>query len=225
MCITPSCSHDLNTHGRIYRYEPSADRVTLLVDLGELTGEAGTKTIPQGKSHCPFFECDGKLYFSTQYGFFQSTGDRERPAGIRTVTSRFPAGISSVRYGERGIEDLVIGAPEEGVIAMQMDAARKRIYWLTWPSGYFLVYDISARRLRNLGKVSQGGEAGDGEDYLCLCRSMGLWPETGDISSRMPTAKSAGIASGGTRGNGCGRPHEARHLRRVGPSQAGPPGV
>jgi len=59
-------SHDLNTHGRVYRYEPSADRVTMLGDLGELAGEAGKKTIPQGKSHCPFFECDGKLYFSTQ---------------------------------------------------------------------------------------------------------------------------------------------------------------
>jgi hypothetical protein len=64
---------------------------------------------------------------------------------------------------------------------MQCDPARKRLYGLTWPKGYFVVYDMAARRLRNLGKVSRDGEAGEGQGYFCLCRSMGLWPETGDV--------------------------------------------
>jgi hypothetical protein len=175
-------SHDLNTHGRVYRYEPSADRVTLLGDLGELTGEAGRKTIPQGKSHCPLFECDGKLYLSTQYGFFQSSGNKERPADVPEGYQPYPGGhfLSYDFAGER-FEDLVTGPAEEGIIAMQLDPVRKRIYGLTWPKGHFLVYDISARLLRNLGKVSREGEAGEGQDYFCLCRSMGLWPETGDV--------------------------------------------
>ncbi len=175
-------SHDLNTHGRVYRYEPSADRVKLLGDLGELVGEAGRKTIPQGKSHCPFFECDGKLYLSTQYGFFQSSGDKERPAGVPEGYKPYPGGhFISYDLASGRFVDLVIGVPEEGIIAMQLDPACKRIYGLTWPKGYFLVYDIAARRLRNLGKVSRDGEVGEGENYLCLCRSMGVWPETGDV--------------------------------------------
>ncbi len=175
-------SHDLNTPGRVYRYEPADDRVTLLGDLGELTGEAGQKCIPQGKSHCPFFECDGKLYFSTQYGYFMSSGDRERPAGVPEGYRPYPGGhfLSYDLAGGR-FEDLVTGPAEEGIIAMQLDPARRRIYGLTWPKGYFLVYDISTRRLRNLGKVSREGEAGEGPDYFCLCRSMGLRPETGDV--------------------------------------------
>lgn len=175
-------SHDVNTHGRVYRYEPKADKVTLLGDLGELTGEAGKKSIPQGKSHCPFFEFDGKLYLSTQYGFFLSSGDKERPAGVPEGYRPYPGGhFLSYDLANGKFEDLVTGPAEEGIIAMQLDPARKRIYGLTWPKGYFLVYDISTRCLRNLGKVSRDGETGEGQGYLCLCRSLGLWPETGDI--------------------------------------------
>ncbi len=176
------CSHDLNTHGRVYRYEPSADRVTLLGDLGEVTGEAGRKTIPQGKSHVPFFECDGKLYFCTQYGFFQSSGDKEQPAGVPEGYKPYPGGhFLSYDLATGRFEDLAIGAAQEGIISMQLDPVRKRIYGLTWPKSYFLVYDISARRVHNLGKVCGDGEVGEGQKYFCLCRSLGLWPETGDV--------------------------------------------
>jgi hypothetical protein len=176
------CSHDLNTHGRVYRYEPSTDRVTLLGDLGQLTGEAGRKTIPQGKSHVPFFECDGKLYFCTQYGFFQSSGGKEQVAAVPEGYKPYPGGhFLSYDLATGRFEDLGIGVPEQGIISMQLDPVRKRMYGLTWPSGCFLVYDISERALRNLGKVCREGEAGEGENYLCLCRSLGLWPETGDI--------------------------------------------
>ena len=175
-------SHDLNTYARIYRYEPSADRVTLLGDLGELTGEAGRKTIPQGKSHCPFFECDGKLYFATHVGFFQSSGNKEQPAAVPEGYKPYPGGhFFSYDLADGRFEDLGIGEPEEGIISMQLDPMRRRIYGLTWPRGYWLVYDIPARRLRNLGKVCRDGEIGEGENYFCLCRSLGLWPETGDI--------------------------------------------
>jgi hypothetical protein len=175
-------SHDLNTHGRAFRYEPSADRVRLLGDLGELCGEAGGKTIPQGKSHCPFFECDGKLYFCTQYGFFQSSENKERPAAVPEAYKPYPGGhFLSYDMASERFEDLGACVPEDGIISMQLDPVRRRIYGLTWPRGYFLIYDISARRLRNLGKACRDGEVGEGERYLCLCRSLGLWPKTGDI--------------------------------------------
>src|SRR5689334_678586 len=64
------CSHNIDTHGRVYRYDPATDEVRLLATLGDITGESGRKTIPQGKSHSPFFECDGKIYTATQYGYF-----------------------------------------------------------------------------------------------------------------------------------------------------------
>jgi hypothetical protein len=176
------CTHDIDRHGRIYRYEPATDRVTLLGDLGEITGEAGRKTIPQGKSHCPFFECDGKLYISTQYGFFQSSGNKEQVAETPEGYHPYPGGhfLSYDLAGGR-FEDLLTAPPEEGIVAMQVDPVRKRIYGLTWPKGFFLVYDIRTGDARNLGQVCRGGEAGEGEHYFCLCRSMGLWPETGDV--------------------------------------------
>ena len=193
------CSHDLNTHGRVYRYEPAADRVKLLGDLGEVTGEAGRKTIPQGKSHCPFFECDGKLYLATQYGFFQSSGDKEQIAAVPEGHKPYPGGhFLSYDLATGRFEDLVIGVAQEGIMSMQLDPARKRIYGLTWPHGHFLVYDIPLRRLRNLGKVCRGGEAGEGENYFCLCRSQASGRRRAISTSRTQTARSCDTPSRGT---------------------------
>ena len=61
------CSHDVDTHARVCRLNPG-DEVEILGDLGTIVGEAGKKTIPQGKSHSPYFESQGTLYFATHYG-------------------------------------------------------------------------------------------------------------------------------------------------------------
>jgi hypothetical protein len=39
-------SHDIDTHGRVYRYNPETDSIDLFADLGEVTGYAGQKNLP-----------------------------------------------------------------------------------------------------------------------------------------------------------------------------------
>jgi hypothetical protein len=168
-------SHDIDTHARAYRHDPANDEMKLAIDFGEATGEAGKKTIPQGKSHSPYFELEGKLYLATHYGFFATTADREQPAPVPAGYKPYPGGhILSYDMASGRTEDLGKAPPEEGIITLTMDAKRGRLYGLTWPSGLFLVFDIATRRMDNLGPVSLGGETGRGDQYRCLVRSFAL---------------------------------------------------
>jgi hypothetical protein len=176
------CTHNIDGHGRIYRYDPKTNEVRLLGDLGDITGERGRKTIPQGKSHSPFFEYNGKMYTGTQYGFFVASGDKERPAGVPPGYLPYPGGhFLSCDLKTGKFEDLAIVAAEDGIIAMTLDPQRERMYALTWPRGLFVVYDMKKHELRNLGKVSLDGEVGEGDRYLCLCRAFGVEPKTGNV--------------------------------------------
>jgi hypothetical protein len=175
-------SHNIDTHARVYRYDPARDEVKLMFDIGEAVGEAGLKTLPQGKSHSPFFELDGWLYLATHYGFFASTEQREHPAPVPEGYKPYPGG-HLIRFnmttGET--EDLAVAPPEEGIITLNMDAQRGRCCGLTWPKGFFLVYDLETRKLRNLGPVSRGGEVGSGDQYFCLVRSFAVDPRDGHV--------------------------------------------
>lgn len=175
-------SHDIDTHGRCYRYDPAGDRLAELFDLGEATGEAGRRTLPQGKSHTPFFELDGRLYFATQYGYFAvSDSGKEHVADVPEGYKPYPGGhILAVDMKTGAPEDLARARAGEGILALAMDGARGRLYGLTWPSGIFLVYDIETGRLRELGGISRGGESGEGEEYFCLCRTFAVYPRNGN---------------------------------------------
>ena len=175
-------SHDLNTHGRVYRYDPSRDDLRLLGDLGEITGETGRKCLPQGKSHTPFFEHKGRLFFATQYGFFQSKNDKEELASLPSGYQPYPGGHFIALDMKTGtFDDLVIAPPAEGILTMSMDPFRGRLYGLTWPNGIFIYFDLKSGRLRNLGPVSRGGEAGSGNSYFCLCRTFAVFPDDGSV--------------------------------------------
>lgn len=175
-------SHNIDTHGRVYRYDPLGDEVTLVCDLGRAAGEAGLKMLPQGKSHSPFYELDGWLYFATHYGYFATTNEREEPAPVPKGYGPYPGGHImrlNLRSGET--EDLAKAEAEEGILTLNMDAPRGRLYGLTWPKGLFLVYDIGTGELRNLGPVSRGGEIGRGDQYFCLVRSFAIDPRDGHV--------------------------------------------
>jgi len=176
------CSHNINTHGRVYRYDTTTETVELICDLGEVAGEAGLKTLPQGKSHSPFFEREGILYFATHYGYFATTDKREEPADVPEGYKPYPGGhLMSYNMGTGELRDLAKAPPEEGILTLNMDPRRGLLYGLTWPKGYFLVYDIAAGELRNLGPACGGGEAGRGEDYFCLVRSFAVDPRDGRV--------------------------------------------
>ena len=176
------CSHNIETHARVYRHDPAINEVKLVADFGHVTGEAGKKTLPQGKSHTPFFEHDGKLYVASHYGFFKASGGKEEPAAVPEGYKQYPGG-HFLEIDMKSEQSRVLGtAPgAEGILTMTLDAERGRLYGLTWPKGFFLYHDMKTGRMTNLGPVSRDGEVGQGDRYFCLCRTFALLPDTGDV--------------------------------------------
>lgn len=170
--------------GRIYIYDPSKDSIQFLADLDDICGENDDKTIVQGKSHTDFYERDGKLYTSTHVGFYEMIDGMERlPVNPPEGYKPYPGGhIISYDLKNKEFEDLAIAPHGEGILAMTMDKDRGQIYAISWPTGYFLHYNIEKRSLSNLGKYSANGEAGTpGKDYRVLCRSLFIDPENGAV--------------------------------------------
>lgn len=176
------CSHNIDTHGRVYCYAPDTDCLELVADFGQVTGEAGTKTLPQGKSHTPFFEHDGKLYVCTHYGYFKASDGKEEPAELPEGYKPYPGGhFLEIDMKTRACRVLATAPREEGLLTMNLDPARGRLYGLTWPKGLFMYYDLNTGKLHNKGPVSRDGEIGTGDRYFCLVRTFALYPDTGDV--------------------------------------------
>lgn len=177
-------SQSIDTGGQFYVYDPASDQTAHLGDITELCGEAGTKSIVQGKSHSNFYENDGKLYVSTHAGYYQMID------GMEMMVTDPPEGYELYPGGHILSYDLTTGewknlaiAPEgEAFVTMTMDTERGQIYGISWPKGYFLHYDVSKDKLENLGQISGNGEAGKvGDDYRVLCRSMVVDPRDGTV--------------------------------------------
>jgi hypothetical protein len=177
------CSHDLNTHARVYRLNPAtAEAPECLGDLGEIVAEAGARSIPQGKSHSQYYEHDGKLYFATHYGYYKPSSNREEPGETPPGYRPYPGGhFASFDLRSERFQDLAKAPPGEGILTMVLDAPRGRLYGLTWPRGHFIHCDLGNRELTDLGPVSRGGELGEGEQYFCLCRSLAVDPRDGSV--------------------------------------------
>lgn len=176
------CSHNIDTHGRIYRYNPKTDTVALFADLGEVTGDAGKKSLPHGKSHSPIYEIGDKIYFATHYGFYQGNEGKEEPAPPPEGYTPYPGGkLMEFDKTTGKFEILATAPPEEGIITMGIDAVRGMIYCLTWPKGFFMYYDIAKKHLTMIGQVSRGGEVGLGNNYFCLCRDFAIDPRDGAV--------------------------------------------
>jgi hypothetical protein len=177
-------SQSIDIGGQFYVYDPSTDQIEHLGDITEICGEAGTKSIVQGKSHCNFYEYKGKLYVSTHAGYYQIIDGMEMmvvdpPPGYKL----YPGGhILSYDLATGEWEDLAIAPHGEAFVTMYMDTEQGQIYGISWPYGYFLHYDVAKDELRNLGKISGNGEGGKvGEDYRVLCRSLVVDPGDGTV--------------------------------------------
>jgi hypothetical protein len=175
-------SQDIDIGAQMYVYDPRADKIQHLGDLTEACGEKRLKAIPQNKSHVSFWEANGKLYFASHIGYYTIKNGMETlgdpPAGYK----RYPGGhflSYDMRSGK--FENLATAPHGEGIIAMAMDPGRGRLYGLTWPSGYFIRYDLAKNELRDLGKVSELGESVRGPKYRTLCRSLTPDPRDGSV--------------------------------------------
>jgi hypothetical protein len=176
------CAESIDTGAQMYSYDPATNRSQHLADLTEAAGEKGIKAIPQGKSHVNFVEWQGKLYFSTHVGYYTIVHGRETMGVPPPGYEPYPGGHFMVYDMVSGKFQSLASAPaEQGIIDFSMDSRRGRLYGLTWPSGYFLRYDIASRELKNLGATSKEGEAGTGPHYRILCRSLAVDPEDGSV--------------------------------------------
>jgi hypothetical protein len=168
--------------GQVYCYDPATDKIKHLGDLTDACGEEGAKTIVQGKSHVNFVESDGKLYFATHVGYYTLSDGMEKtgvpPAGYKP----YPGGhFLAYDMTTEKFADLTKAPHGEGILTMNMDTRRGCLYGITWPTGYFIHYDLAANTLKNLGRISRQGENGKAENYRTLCRAIVIDPRDGSV--------------------------------------------
>jgi hypothetical protein len=194
------CSELPDVAARMYVYDPATQKVELLGDLSEAAGEKGMNAIAQGKSHVRFVEAAGKLWFATHLGYYSIIDDIEKP-GIP------PAGMKPYRGGHllswdmttRKFEDHGLAPGGEGIITMNMDTKRMRVYGITWPTGIVFRYDVAKKDWKELGRYFEQGEAGKGATYRTICRSMAVDPDDGSVYFPPATARSIATATIATR--------------------------
>ncbi|MEX2512051.1 MAG: hypothetical protein WD398_04030 [Cyclobacteriaceae bacterium] len=177
-------SESLDAGGQFYVYKPKEDQIKFIGDLTELCGEKSSNAIPQGKSHVPFFERNGKLYFSTHVGFYELIDGMDRlPENPPDGYEKYPGGhILSYDLATKEVKDLFLVPGGEGVVSMTMDLERGHIYGITWPTGHFFHYDLEMKTFHDLGLISGRGEAGTpGKDFRTLCRSLFVDPRDGKV--------------------------------------------
>jgi hypothetical protein len=175
-------SEKIDVAAQMRSFDPINGRIENLGDLTEASGEKGRKAIAQGKSHVTFVETDGKLYFATHVGYYSIIDGMEKMGVPPKGTAPYPGGhLLAYDMKRKSFEDLGIAPEREGVITMNMDTTRKRIYGITWPTGYFFRYDIPKREMKNLGPVAARGENGVGKEYETICRSLAVDPGDGSV--------------------------------------------
>jgi len=175
-------SAEIDKPAEMFSFDPSTNAIRRLGDLDEACGQKGRKAICQGKSHVNFVESNGKLYFATHLGYYTIIDGMEKPGVPPPGMEPYPGG-HFVSYDMKSgkFEDLAIAPDRQGIITMNMDPKRGRLYGITWPTGYFLRYDLAGRELRNFGPVSEQGEDGKGPTYRTLCRSLAIDPQDGSV--------------------------------------------
>ncbi|MBI2925714.1 MAG: hypothetical protein HYY24_08425 [Verrucomicrobia bacterium] len=173
-------SERFDVGAQVFVFDPATQRIKHLGDLTEACGEKGEQTIVQGKSHVNFVEASRKLYFATHIGFYSIIDGMEKIGIPPSGWKPYPGGhLLAFDMKSGKFDDLGIAPQREGILSMNMDTRRGRIFGLTWPSGYFFRFDVAKREMKDFGKVSAEGENGKGAAYRTLCRSIAVNPEDG----------------------------------------------
>lgn len=164
---------------RVFVFDPASGKIHDLGDLTAACGEQGKKTIVQGKSHVNFVERQGKLYFATHVGYYSIVDGMETmgipPQGYKP----YPGGhLLSLEMATGKFHDLAL-VPREGILSMNMDTARGRVFGLTWPTGRFFRFNLEGGDLKDFGPVCALGESVTGSQYRTICRSIAVHPGDG----------------------------------------------
>ena len=175
-------SEQVDVGAQMRSFDPANGKIEKLGDLTDASGEKGRKAIAQGKSHVTFVESDGKLYFATHVGYYSIIDGMEKMGVPPKGMQPYPGGhLLAFDMRTKKFDDMGLAPEREGIITMNMDTERKRIYGLTWPTGYFFRFDIPKREMKNLGRVAANGENGVGKQYETICRSLAIDPRDGSV--------------------------------------------
>jgi len=173
-------SESIEVGAQMYRFDPRTKKIQHLGDLTEACSENGLKAIPQGKSHVNFVEAGGKLYFASHVGVYTIIDGMEKMGVPPPGYKPYPGGhLLAYELKSGKFEDFGVAPEREGVLAMNLDPKRGRIFGLSWPSGYFFRYDLATKNMKNFGKGCAEGENGKGEAYRTICRSICVDPASG----------------------------------------------
>ncbi len=174
-------SDKYNIPGQMYSFNPKTRKITHIDDLNDAVGQNEIKAVAQGKSHVNFVQANGKLYFSTHLGYYNKSSGVERTAAAPNGYRSFPGGhFVSYDLSTGKFTNLAIAPRGQGIIDMNMDVRRGRMYGITWPYGDFLRYDLKTKQLKDFGTLFHGGELGAlGSSYRVICRRITLDPLDG----------------------------------------------
>jgi hypothetical protein len=165
---------------KMFVFNPATKAIRMVGDLTEACGEGGMKAVVQGKSHVCFVESKGKLYFATHVGYYTIRDGMEKMGVPPTGYQPYPGGhLLAYDMASGKFESLCRVAGQEGILSMNMDTQRGRIYGLTWPTGRFFRLDLGGRDLKDFGPVCALGEDGKGPTYRTICRSIAVDPADG----------------------------------------------
>ncbi len=175
-------SQSIDVGAQVYSYDSGTNSIRHLGDLTETCGEKGLKAIPQNKSHVSFWEAGGKLYFASHIGYYTIKNGMETMGVPPPGYKPYPGGhFLACDMATGKFENLAKEPHGEGIIAMAMDPVRGRLYGESWPTGYFIRYDLGKKELKDLGKTTMDGESVRGPRYRTLCRSLVVDPEDGSV--------------------------------------------
>ncbi len=177
--VLSSAKYDIP--GQMYSFDPKTKTITHIANLNDAVGQGSIKAVAQGKSHVNFVQSRDKLYFSTHLGYYNQTSGVERTAAVPHGYLPYPGGhFVSYDMTTGKFTNLAIAPDGQGIIAMNMDVRRGRLYGITWPAGDFLRYGLKTKKLKDLGTVFHGGELGTlGSTYRAICRRIVIDPRDG----------------------------------------------
>ena len=165
---------------RMFVFDPATGKIRDLGGLTEACGEQDRKAIVQGKSHVGFVESKGKLYFATHIGYYSIQNGMETMGVPPEGYQPYPGGhLLAYDMATGKFDDFGIAPEREGILAMNMDTARGRVFGLTWPTGRFFRFDLARSDLKDFGPVRELGESGRGLKYRTICRSIAVDPGDG----------------------------------------------
>ena len=133
-----------NENAHLVEFDPATGRQRAVIDANAVCGLTARGYAAQAKIHTRnFVGPSGRIYVGTKQGY-RRQGD----------TSQYPGGYVIVYDPRTGrAESLGMPYPGQGVIDVVADEARGLLYVVTCEEQHWMLYDVKARRYRELGPL------------------------------------------------------------------------